>query len=179
MESVSPTLPNDQCVVLEPISKRAAFNVVGVYVLFILYGAWVSYGPTGNAGPDPSRNIIFLFSAGIFGFFSLYIADVYATSIQIDTKGIEKIGLFNRRVRIPWKEMKRIKLAPGMDYQGMPANSRVLVIGKATFFHPNKFEFFARHTIYLKRKNFWEAARLTVALADQFEVEIKGRGGFF
>lgn len=181
MESFdSAKLSPDECFVLEPISKRAAYNVIGIYVLFVMYTVWRAYRHQLENGSLGSQLLILvLVVAGLAGLFAFYIADAYGAAIRIDSHAIEKIGLFDRRVRIPWNGMKKIKLSRGADYHGMPANASVLVTGKATFFHPNKFEFSANHTLYFERRGFWDAARQMVALAEKRGVEVKGLKGFF
>jgi hypothetical protein len=180
MESLeSAKLSADECFELEPISKWAAYIVLGLYVSFALLMAWRTYTLSRNAELGSDHYILVLVLIGLVGLFALYVADAYATTIWIDSNAIEKIGLFDRRVKIPWKTMKRIRLSPGADYKGIPANPTVLVAGKATLLHANRFEFSGRHTAYFKRKAFWDAARLIVALADMNGVEVKGRKNLF
>lgn len=167
-------LPN-QTFELEPISKRLAYNIIGLYVIFVLWVLWRALTEDSNLISQVA--IVFVLFTGLV---ALYIANGYAARIKIDKDAIERIGLSKHlSQRLPWQKMKRIQLSVGSDVRDLPASHRIFVVGTATFLHSNKFEIFSTHSFYFKRKGFWPAAHFIVRMADFHNVEVKGDRDLF
>ncbi len=163
-------LPN-QTFELEPIGKRVAYNILGLYVIFVLWVLWRAVTEDSNLISQVAIAFVLL-----TGLFALYIANGYAARIKIDSDAIERIGVSKHlSQRLPWQEMKRIQLTAGSEFRGMPASHRIFVVGKPTFLHSNRFEIFSTHTFYFNRKGFWPTAHLIVRMADLHNVEVKGK----
>ncbi|GBC62065.1 hypothetical protein DENIS_3028 [Desulfonema ishimotonii] len=91
----------------------------------------------------------------------LIVADMFIAEYIVDSSGIEKKGLFNRRTKIFWEDVTRIRFERPTSYL-----RDIIIYSKG-----KKFAFSCG--LFFYRKCFWDGARLIVKYSEAYKIPLK------